>query len=81
MLYTGLCSITFRSLSVDAIIELATKARLDGIEWGSDVHVPPGDLELAGRNATHSHPPPINGKHLSNALAKPGATASSSLSL
>ncbi|WP_269523337.1 sugar phosphate isomerase/epimerase family protein [Coraliomargarita parva] len=47
MLQTGLTSITFRQLSVDEIIELAAKAELNGIEWGSDVHVPQGELELA----------------------------------
>lgn len=47
MLHTGLCSITFRKHSVDEIIELAQKCEIDGIEWGGDVHVPPGDLEHA----------------------------------
>ncbi|MDQ8194181.1 sugar phosphate isomerase/epimerase [Coraliomargarita sp. SDUM461004] len=47
MLYSGLCSITFRQLSVDEIIALCQKAGIDGIEWGGDVHVPPGDLDLA----------------------------------
>jgi len=44
---TGLCSITFRKHSVDEVIDFAKSAELDGIEWGGDVHVPPGDLELA----------------------------------
>lgn len=39
----GLTSITFRSLSVEDIIDLTGQAGLDGIEWGGDVHVPPGD--------------------------------------
>ncbi|HLR35614.1 MAG TPA: sugar phosphate isomerase/epimerase family protein [Tissierellales bacterium] len=43
----GLCSITFRELSVNEIIELVKKAGLNGIEWGGDVHVPPGDFEKA----------------------------------
>lgn len=47
MLYTGLCSITFRKYSVDEIIEIAEQGGIDGIEWGGDVHVPPGALELA----------------------------------
>jgi len=47
MLYSGLCSITFRQLSVDEIVELCQKAAIDGIEWGGDVHVPPGDPEFA----------------------------------
>ncbi len=44
-LKTGLCSITFRHLSVDEIIKLVRKASLDGIEWGGDIHVPHGDLK------------------------------------
>jgi sugar phosphate isomerase/epimerase len=47
MLHTGLCSITFRKHSVDELIELAPKGGIEGIEWGGDVHVPPGDLENA----------------------------------
>lgn len=47
MLFSGLCSITFRQLSIDELITLCTKAQIDGIEWGGDVHVPPGDIELA----------------------------------
>ena len=47
MLKTGLCSITFRKLGTDAIIELAADAGLDGIEWGGDVHVVPGDPQNA----------------------------------
>lgn len=46
-LKTGLCSITFRQLSVVEIIKLAKKASLDGIEWGGDVHVPHGDFKKA----------------------------------
>jgi sugar phosphate isomerase/epimerase len=47
MLYSGICSITFRKLSVDELIELCAQAKIDGIEWGGDVHVPPGEIELA----------------------------------
>ncbi|MFW6217682.1 MAG: sugar phosphate isomerase/epimerase family protein [Verrucomicrobiota bacterium] len=46
---SGLCSISFRKHSVDEVIELAKSAGIEGIEWGGDVHVPPGDLELARR--------------------------------
>jgi sugar phosphate isomerase/epimerase len=46
---TGLCSITFRTLSTDRIIALAAAAGLGGIEWGGDVHVPPLEGE-AGEN-------------------------------
>ena len=42
---TGLTSVSFRKLSVDDVIALAKKAGVDGIEWGSDVHVPPQDID------------------------------------
>ena len=42
MLKTGVCSVTFRNLNVERIIELVVEAGLDGIEWGGDVHVPTG---------------------------------------
>ncbi len=47
MLKTGLVSVTFRQLSPRQIIEAADKANLQGIEWGGDVHVPPGDFKNA----------------------------------
>ncbi len=43
----GMCSISFRSLSVDEIIALAKKAGLDFIEWGGDIHAPAGDIKKA----------------------------------
>ncbi len=43
----GVCSISFRKYSVEEIIDAAKAAGLDGIEWGSDIHVPPKDKELA----------------------------------
>lgn len=49
MLQTGLLSITFRKLSPEEIVQLVEQAGLDGIEWGSDIHVPAGDLETAGK--------------------------------
>ncbi len=45
----GLTSITFRKLSPEDILARAALAGLEGIEWGSDVHVPPHDLENARR--------------------------------
>lgn len=44
---TGLTSVTFRKRKADEIIRLASEAELDGVEWGSDVHVPAGDAETA----------------------------------
>ncbi len=36
---TGFCSVTFRQLGIDEIIDIAIKAGADGIEWGGDIHV------------------------------------------
>jgi len=47
MLHSGICSITFRDHSVDGLIALCQKAGIEGIEWGGDVHVRPGDAETA----------------------------------
>lgn len=44
---TGLTSVTFRKKTIDEIVGLAQKARLDGIEWGGDIHVPAGDIKAA----------------------------------
>lgn len=44
---SGLTSVTFRKLTPEEIIQLAVDAKLDGIEWGGDIHVPPGDFERA----------------------------------
>ena len=40
---TGLVSVTFRELSPAEIVRLVRQAGLDGIEWGGDIHCPPGD--------------------------------------
>ena len=45
----GLCSVTLRAAPVDEIVRVAAECGLHGIEWGSDVHVPPGDLAAAAR--------------------------------
>ncbi|MDC7219662.1 MAG: TIM barrel protein [Spirochaetales bacterium] len=47
MIIPGLCSITFRKLSVEEVIALSLEAGLGSIEWGGDVHVPHGDIETA----------------------------------
>jgi 3-dehydroshikimate dehydratase len=44
---SGLCSITFRKLSVPQVVELARSVGLQSMEWGGDVHVPPGDITAA----------------------------------
>lgn len=48
----GLCSVTFRAHTPEQIIEAAAAAKLEVIEWGGDVHVPPGDVRTAERVAT-----------------------------
>ena len=47
----GLCSITFRALEAERVATLAAEVGLAGIEWGGDVHAPPGDVALASRLA------------------------------
>ena len=44
---SGLCSITFRALTTKEVLSVAVEAGLDGIEWGADVHVPAGELDVA----------------------------------
>lgn len=47
MIESGLVSVTFRQLTVEAIIDLVKQAGLSAIEWGGDVHVLHGDLQCA----------------------------------
>jgi 3-dehydroshikimate dehydratase len=47
MLHSGLCSITFRKLTPAQIVDLVRQAKIEGIEWGGDIHVPHGDLARA----------------------------------
>ena len=47
MIRPGLVSVTFRKLTVEHIIRLAVEAKLEGIEWGGDIHVPHGDIARA----------------------------------
>ena len=47
---TGICSVTFRQKGLEEIVDLTSQGGLDCIEWGGDVHVPPGD-EAAARKA------------------------------
>ena len=53
MYRSGLTSISFRKLSCEEIIDLA-KGRVDAIEWGGDVHLPPGDTARAKEIAERS---------------------------
>jgi sugar phosphate isomerase/epimerase len=48
LLEGGLVSVTFRTLQPDEICRLVRQAGLRGIEWGGDVHAPPGDRPRAG---------------------------------
>lgn len=43
----GLVSVTYRPLSPRDIVDLSRKAGLDCIEWGGDIHVPPGNPKIA----------------------------------
>ena len=47
LILPGLLSITFRSLTWDDIIQQVIAAGLSAIEWGGDIHVRAGDVELA----------------------------------
>lgn len=47
MLHTGLVSVSFRQLSPEEIVKLISKAGLESVEWGGDVHVPHGDIRRA----------------------------------
>ncbi len=47
----GLCSVTLRSCSVAEVIAVASANELRAIEWGADVHVPPGDRAAAANAA------------------------------
>lgn len=45
----GLCSVTFRELSAEDLIDHTRRAGLESIEWGTDVHVPLDDVTRAAR--------------------------------
>ena len=45
MFRTGVCSVSFRALSPEEVINLTAQAGLEAIEWGSDVHAPYTDTE------------------------------------
>lgn len=45
----GVCSVTYRTLPIEQVAQLAADAGVRGIEWGGDVHAPPGDPEELAR--------------------------------
>jgi len=47
MIKSGVCSVTFRDKEPKEIIEIVSKAGIQSIEWGSDVHVKAGDVKTA----------------------------------
>jgi 3-dehydroshikimate dehydratase len=48
-LVPGLCSVTMRHLGIEEVAKVAAETGLRSIEWGGDVHVPPGDATAAAR--------------------------------
>lgn len=44
---TGLCSVTFRHLEPLDIVKLCRDHHIEGIEWGSDIHAPVGNITNA----------------------------------
>ncbi|MES9589823.1 sugar phosphate isomerase/epimerase family protein [Streptomyces sp. NPDC088190] len=53
----GICSVTFRRLPAAEVARLAADAGLEAVEWGADVHAPPGDPDTvrAAREASDRH--------------------------
>lgn len=49
MMRSGLVSITFRQLEALEVLRLAAEAGLEAMEWGGDIHVPPGEIATARR--------------------------------
>jgi len=49
MIRSGLVSITFRQHTPRHIVDLVSRAGLEALEWGGDVHVPHGDIQQAHR--------------------------------
>jgi len=43
----GLASVTFRQLGWREVIKIAVSCGLEAIEWGGDIHAPPGEIALA----------------------------------
>ena len=49
MIVPGVCSVTFRDKSPEAVVEQVASEGLKAIEWGADVHAPPDDVDNARR--------------------------------
>ena len=49
MLNKGICSVSFRKLTPEELVKEVQSAGLNTVEWGSDVHVPAGDIDAAKR--------------------------------
>jgi hypothetical protein len=43
----GICSVTLRQLPVDEGVAVSAAAELACIDWGADIHVPPGNAQRA----------------------------------
>ncbi|WJK35371.1 TIM barrel protein [Solwaraspora sp. WMMA2065] len=46
-IHSGMCSVTLRQQPASAVLDVAARAGLRRVEWGADVHVPPGDTRTA----------------------------------
>ena len=51
MIRPGICSVTLAEHAPEAVIEIAVKADLQGVEWWGRDHVPHGDVDAARRVA------------------------------
>ncbi|MDG4770188.1 TIM barrel protein [Solwaraspora sp. WMMD792] len=47
VLHSGMCSVTLRREPALTVLDVAARAGLRRVEWGGDVHVPPGDTRAA----------------------------------
>jgi sugar phosphate isomerase/epimerase len=54
MILPGVVSVTFRDRTVGEVAQLGSRAGLSGVDWGADVHVPPGDRDAVREAVTAS---------------------------
>lgn len=47
MIYTGVVSVTFRTLPAAEVIKVASQAQTEGIEWSGEPHAPAGKIPVA----------------------------------